>query len=110
MNVMFFASFFSQGDNSHYNSNDSIKNKKKSCATIIPDELWNIAFNKNVDDYKTNLNNRTKVVNFVIPVVVHVINNGQQIGTYPNLSQAQVRADAGCVRARHAQLSRGQRR
>ena len=85
--VLFFNSIAQQ---------QAILNNKQSninfCGTIVPDSLWNDAFNKEVEAYKKNLktSGTLSLTNYIIPVVVHVINSGQSIGTWPNISSAQI--------------------
>ncbi len=63
----------------------------RTCATPVPSAEWDNWFNQKVDEYKQNrASGRVQSTNFTIPVIVHVIHGGQAVGSYPNISQAQV--------------------
>lgn len=67
------------------------KTTKKACGSETPGPEWNEWFNKKVEEFKKNnsvLKNQS--VNYTIPVIFHVIHGGQSLGTYPNISQAQI--------------------
>lgn len=71
------------------NSNPSFPNR--GCANGVPSEEWNTWFNQKVEEYKASLpNGKAQMVNYTIPVIVHVIHGGQAVGTYPNLAQGQI--------------------
>ena len=63
----------------------------KTCGTGVPDQAWNDWFNTKVEEFKKN-NPAAKgqSVNYTIPVIFHVIHGGQSVGTFPNISQAQI--------------------
>jgi hypothetical protein len=63
----------------------------RTCGTEIPTTEWDNWFNKKVKEFKSNLENgKSQIVNYTIPVVIHVIHGGQTVGTFPNLSQLQI--------------------
>ncbi|MEN9523029.1 MAG: hypothetical protein RL065_1406 [Bacteroidota bacterium] len=64
----------------------------KRCSSETPSAEWDEWFNAKVEEFKlAQQNGRTKAnTTYVIPVVFHVIYGTQNIGTYPNLSKAQV--------------------
>ncbi len=63
----------------------------RTCATEAPGAEWDAWFNKKVEEFKAaNPNGRTQMVNYTIPVIVHVIHGGQAVGTFPNISQSQI--------------------
>jgi hypothetical protein len=67
----------------------------RGCATLLPGNNWDNWFNNKVEEFKQNIaTGKSQVVNYTIPVVVHVIHGGSTntgaIGTYPNLSQIQI--------------------
>jgi len=65
--------------------------KDRGCATQIPAAAWDTWFNQKVAEYQQNLaGTKTQSTNYTIPVIVHVIHGGQNVGSYPNLSQAQI--------------------
>ncbi|MCE3226566.1 MAG: hypothetical protein K0S32_1117 [Bacteroidetes bacterium] len=65
--------------------------KHRGCGTPQPSAEWNAWFNKKVDEYKANMvAGKATMIAYNIPVIVHVIHGGQAVGTYPNLSQAQI--------------------
>ena len=64
----------------------------KRCSSETPSAEWDEWFNSQVETFKlAQQNGRAKAnTTYVIPVVFHVIYGSQKIGTYPNLSKAQV--------------------
>ncbi|WP_317897896.1 T9SS type A sorting domain-containing protein [Aurantibacillus circumpalustris] len=64
---------------------------KRTCATPVPDKAWNDWFNAKVEEYKASASvQKNQSTNYTIPVVFHVIHSGQTVGTFPNISQAQI--------------------
>lgn len=62
----------------------------RGCATPVPSAEWDTWFNQKVEEHKQQQAKGAAAANYTIPVVFHVIHGGQAIGTYPNLSVAQV--------------------
>lgn len=63
----------------------------RGCGTPLPPAGWDEAFNQKVEEFKQlRAANKTQNTTYVIPVIVHVIYGNQNVGTYPNLSQAQI--------------------
>ena len=61
------------------------------CATPPPPPEWDAWFNAQVEEFKKGLETgKMTVTNYTIPVVIHVIYGTEAVGTYPNLSQAQL--------------------
>jgi len=66
---------------------------KRGCATEVPPEEWDAWFNKKVAEYKEmRANYKTENVSITIPVIVHVIHGGSAVGSFPNISAAQIRS------------------
>lgn len=64
---------------------------KRACGTPAPDAQWDAWFNQKVEQFKKDrAAGKTQSTTYVIPMIVHVIHGGQAVGTYPNISQAQV--------------------
>ncbi len=64
---------------------------KRTCGTAEPGEAWDTWFNKQVEAFKAaNADGKTQMLNYTIPVIVHVIHGGQAVGTFPNLAQGQI--------------------
>jgi hypothetical protein len=63
---------------------------KSKCGSQVPDAAWDLWFNQKVEEFKNDQNNLKSQTTYVIPIVVHVIHGGQNIGTFPNVSQAQI--------------------
>ncbi len=64
---------------------------KRTCGSLVPDQRWNDWFNNKVEEFKKNAaSQKGLVTNYSIPVVFHIIHGGQSVGTFPNLSQAQI--------------------
>ena len=73
---------------------------KRGCGTIVPSAEWDGWFNKKVDEYKSSLaSGKTQMVNYTIPVIVHVVHAGQAVGTYPNLSKNQINSQITVMNA-----------
>lgn len=69
------------------------QNENQFCGTSVPSEMWENAFQKLIADFETDpKNNHLLFTNYTIPVIFHVIHSGQPIGTFPNISQGQVKA------------------
>jgi hypothetical protein len=63
----------------------------RGCANGVPSEEWNNWFNQKVEEFKANqAAGKAQMVNYTIPVIVHVIHTGQAVGTFPNIAQAQI--------------------
>ncbi|MCD6067865.1 MAG: hypothetical protein K0S33_2691 [Bacteroidetes bacterium] len=72
---------------------DGAMTVKERCSTLPPEEAWDVEFNKLVEKFKaehTDPTGRAAVVNYSIPVVVHVIHGGVAVGTFPNITAAQI--------------------
>ncbi|MBA2613327.1 MAG: T9SS type A sorting domain-containing protein [Bacteroidetes bacterium] len=64
---------------------------KRNCGSQDPGKEWNDWFNKKVEEFKkNNLSGKIQATNYTIPVIFHVIHGGQSVGSYPNISQAQI--------------------
>jgi hypothetical protein len=66
---------------------------KRTCHTAVPSAEWDSWFNKKVDEYKQDKAiAKAQSPVYTIPVIVHVIYGATNtaIGTYPNLSSAQI--------------------
>lgn len=74
-----------------WNICNSQTNNHRTCGTETPSTEWDLWFNKKVEEFKSNLETgKSQIVNYTIPVVIHVVHGGQNVGTFPNLSQAQI--------------------
>lgn len=62
----------------------------RSCAADVPGKAWDDWFNGRVEAFKNRSAQKEQVQNYVIPVVFHIIHGGQSVGSFPNISQAQV--------------------
>ncbi len=63
---------------------------QRTCGSPAPDARWQTWFNDKVLETKKDQGSRNLAKNFTIPVVVHVVHGGEQIDSYPNISQAQI--------------------
>jgi hypothetical protein len=69
----------------------STESDESMCGTKVPSKEWDEWFNKKVEERKLALQSgKAMLVNYQIPVIVHVIHFGQAVGTYPNISNAQI--------------------
>lgn len=66
---------------------------KRGCGTQAPAPEWDAWFNKKVEAYKEKLSaSKQQNVSITIPVVVHVLHPGSQVGVFPNLTAIQIRS------------------
>ena len=64
---------------------------KQRCGTGSPPEAWDQWFNQKVEEFKVaNPDYKTNSANYVVPVIFHIIHGGQNEGTFPNVSMAQI--------------------
>lgn len=74
--------------------------KGRTCGTPTPDKEWNEWFNKLVEQRKADIaSGKVTAAPWVIPIIVHVIHNGQPVGTADNISQAQVQDQVNILNA-----------
>ncbi|MEQ1734115.1 MAG: M43 family zinc metalloprotease [Bacteroidia bacterium] len=64
----------------------------KKCGSVAPSAAWEADFQKQIEALKANQSKyrSAMLVNYTIPVVVHVIHSGTAVGTGANISDAQV--------------------
>ena len=61
------------------------------CATEVPEAAWEDWFSQKVVEYtKNKASGITQMANYNIPVVVHILHNGDAVGSNENISLAQV--------------------
>ena len=64
---------------------------KKACGTEQPPAEWDSWMNKKAEEFKASkLTGKGQTTAYTIPVIVHVIHGGQPVGTFPNITQAQI--------------------
>lgn len=64
--------------------------KKKGCATVVPDAQWESQFQQLIAQTQADMANNKVSANYTIPVVIHIIASSvTAVGTYPNISNAQ---------------------
>jgi PKD repeat protein len=63
----------------------------RGCGTLVPGSQYDSLFQQRVIDF-LNANSAAARVqaNYQVPVIIHVIHNGQAAGTFPNLAQGQI--------------------
>ncbi|MES2681860.1 MAG: zinc-dependent metalloprotease [Bacteroidota bacterium] len=75
----------------------------RQSGTEAPSQQWNNWFNKEVEKFEQNLQSgKATNVAYRIPIIFHVIHTGEAIGTYPNLSVAQVTSQVTVLNADYA--------
>lgn len=75
----------------------------RGCASVAPPAEWDSWFNSKVEEHKLNMaTGKTQAVVYTIPVVVHVIHGGQSIGSFPNITQAQINSQIAVLNADYA--------
>lgn len=63
----------------------------RGCGTIVPSAQYDSLFQQKVIDYLNANSALDKAqTTYQIPVIIHVIHNGQAVGTFPNLAQGQI--------------------
>src|SRR4051812_40046319 len=64
---------------------------KRTCGTEAPGKAWDEWFNSKVEEFRKNdAAYKGESTNYTIPVVFHVIYGTESVGSFPNLSQAQI--------------------
>jgi hypothetical protein len=72
----------------------------QQCGTPVPSQQWDEWFNKEVEKFKeSKRSGKSMMVNYTIPMIVHVIHWGEAVGTYPNLSVAQINSQLAILNA-----------
>ncbi len=65
--------------------------KPMNCGTGVPTQQWEEQFQKEIAAFVANKTaNKSQLVGYTIPVIIHVIHGNQAVGTYPNLAQGQI--------------------
>lgn len=63
------------------------------CGTDAPDLIWEDAFQKLIEQSKSNLRQEGfRKVQYRIPVIFHIIHGGEEIGIFPNIRSEQISA------------------
>lgn len=63
---------------------------QEACGTRAPGQAWDDWFNGQVEQYKKKmLQGKSNQVKYIIPVIIHIVHNGEAVGTFPNISVAQ---------------------
>jgi len=94
-NLFFLLSFLSV-----YSFSQKQTEPEEQCGTPVPSQQYDEWFNKEVEKFKAGLQSGQKrMTNYTIPVVVHVIHFADPVGTYPNISQAQVASQINAMNA-----------
>ncbi len=74
----------------------------RGCGTGVPSDVWEQQFQKQIAEFlknQTNANGKAEMINYTIPVIIHVIHGGQPAGTYPNLAQGQLNSQITVLNA-----------
>lgn len=79
----------STGLRAQTNSNAPEGQQPFVCGTTSPGAAWDKWFNEKVEERKAS---RAPMATYTIPVIIHVIYGSEAIGTYPNLSLAQLQS------------------
>ncbi len=71
---------------------------KPSCGSAVPGQQWENWFGTEIQQYKAQQQGmKGAAATHTIPVIVHVIHGGESVGTYPNLSKAQINSQIGIL-------------
>ena len=68
-------------------NNSQVEERPALCGFRSPGAEYDAWFNQKVEERKAS---RSAIVNYTIPVIIHVIHAGEAVGTFPNLSNAQL--------------------
>ncbi len=84
-------------------SNGSLPNHRK-CGSPVPSGEWDEWFNQQVEKYKSDLavSKISSTQTYTVAIVFHIIYGSEPIGTYPNISQAQVASQVPILNADYA--------
>jgi hypothetical protein len=75
----------------------------RTCGTPTPPKEWDEAFNKEVASFiEKKASGKITSTTYTIPVIIHVLHNGQSPGTFPNLSYAQLASQIAVLNADYA--------
>ena len=80
------------------------------CLTQAPDLKWENEFQKQIAEYKQSLSKGTAAASYLIPVIVHLVYNGNTeatIGTGANLKAAQITAQIDALNDAFAGFTKG---
>jgi PKD repeat protein len=81
--------FLSMGMQGQTNSNAPDEEHPFLCGTPVPSAEWDKWFNEKVQERKAS---RAPMATYTIPVIVHVIYGSEAVGTFPNISNAQIQS------------------
>ncbi len=65
---------------------------QRSCMTPAPDAAWETWFSTKVEEYKKNQGINKTEATYTIPVIVHILHNGDAAGVNENITAAQVQS------------------
>ncbi|MEI6021468.1 MAG: zinc-dependent metalloprotease [Bacteroidota bacterium] len=65
------------------------QNQESGCGTPAPGAAWDNWMNGQVENFKKQAG-KGQLVNYTIPVIVHIIHFGEAIGSFPNIDSNQV--------------------
>lgn len=73
---------------------------QEQCGTKAPSEAWEQWFQTKITERKADLaSGRLQQTNYVIPVIVHIIHDGDEIGQGENISSEQVKSQIDILNA-----------
>lgn len=76
--------------------------QNEQCGTLIPPLEWETWFSAKVKEFK-NRNNTSQTINYyTIPVIVHILHDGDPIGQNENISWLQVKSQIDILNADYA--------
>ena len=64
--------------------------ENQPCGTEVPSQAWEDNFQQLISEFESLQPNKKSSSSYTIPVIFHIIHDGQPIGAYPNLSQGQI--------------------
>ena len=71
----------------------------KPCGTKTPSLKWETWFSSKVKEYKIKKSSNAVLTNYTIPVIVHILHDGDIIGQNENISWAQVKSQIDILNA-----------
>jgi PKD repeat protein len=108
--IIFLLAFLSytQAQRQSFKASGTFQNQTPTtglriCGTETPSAEWDAWFNNQVNEFILNHSNEqgklSSMPSYTIPVVVHVIHNGENVGSGTNISQAQINSQISVLNA-----------
>jgi hypothetical protein len=74
----------------------------QTCGTKAPSQEWEKWFQSQVADYVQKHAASKSIVKYTIPIIVHILHNGETYGTFPNVDSNQIKSQISALNADYA--------